>query len=95
MLVVVGSRVFFTIRSNYTRFIDTTRNTDFNQSDIPTDSPPIDLGIGETVESDEGDEKIDPNVLIYYLIIGILLILIFIVIFLLIKASKSHGIIGG
>ena len=90
-----GSRVFFTIRSNGTRFIDTTRRTDFNQSDIPTDAPPIDLGIGETIESDESDEKIDPSVLIYYLIIGILLVLIFIVIFLLIKASKSRGIIGG
>ena len=90
-----GSRVFFTIRSNGTRFIDTTRRTDFNQSDIPTDAPPIDLGIGEAIESDESDEKIDPSVLIYYLIIGILLVLIFIVIFLLIKASKSRGIIGG
>jgi hypothetical protein len=88
-----GSRVFFTIRSNGTRFIDTTRRTDFNQSDIPTDSPPIDMGIGETIGSKE--EKTDPSIIVYYLIIGILLVLIFIVIFLLIKASKSRGIIGG
>ena len=90
---ISGSRVFFEVFNNYSGSVpDDTEDVDFNQSDPSTTSNPIDLGVGDTLESANETES-DPTIIVYYLIIGILLLLILIVIFFLIKASKAHGII--
>lgn len=91
---VSADRVFFEVFTNHSgTVVDDTINDDFNQSDPITDSPSIELGVGETLESAKEEDGGNSVTIVYYLIIGILMIMIFIVIFFLIKASKAHGII--
>jgi len=60
-----------------------------NQTDPIVASPTIIIGDGDVIELGE-ETKSDNSIIVYYLIIGILLISIFIVIFLLIRETKHR-----
>ena len=84
-----ASRVFFRVLSNDSNFVDRTGDTDFNQTDPIATSNPTVVVDTETIQL-TGDSESDPSLIVYWLIIGILLILIFIVIFLLIKSRSAR-----